>query len=137
MQRGCRKVPSESRPPPLLPRTSFGDVVRADANGPGGQLQFTAVVVPYEFTSISVIVLEPAMDSLLMDLLRGLGCAIESGEFGACRALAVAVPSSADYGSLRASLTLLEQEAKLSFAELTVAHRPDPPHASQARMHGP
>jgi hypothetical protein len=122
--------------PFFTPNISFGDVVGAEASGPNSQLQFTTVLDPSEFTSISVILLDPAMDTFLMDLLRGLGCVLEYGEFDVYRVLAVAVPASTDYASLRAQLTSLEADSKLSFAELAVGHRADPPNKSLERTRG-
>lgn len=57
-----------------------------------------------------------------MDLLRGLGCVIEYGEFGVFRVLSVAIPESADYVELRNQLENLEKQNKLSFEELAVAY---------------
>lgn len=119
--------------PFFVPNISFGDVVGAEPIGPNGQLQFTTVEAASDFTSISVILLDPAMDTLLMELLRGLECVIEYGEFGAYRVLAVSVPASADYASLRTKLMGLEADSKISFAELAVARLAEPPNKSFER----
>ena len=122
--------------PFFVPNISFGDVVSAEPNGLNEQFQFMSVLKASEFTSISVILLDPAMDTLLMDLLRGLGCVIEYGEFGVYRVLAVAVPATTDYASLREKLVGLEENSKLSFSELSIAHKLDPPSNSPWRTGG-
>jgi hypothetical protein len=99
---------------------SYNDVVRAAPTDVAGQCQFEEVVEPSQFTSVSIIILDSTMDDFLMDLLRGLNCIIEYGEFGVYRVLAVAVPGTADYSSLREKLQLLENKELISFAELAV-----------------
>ena len=119
--------------PFFVPNVSFGDIVGGEPCGVNGQFQFTSVVETSEFTSISIILLDTAMDTMLMDLLRGFDCVIEYGEFGVFRVLAVAVPASANYPALRRQLEGLEADSKLSFSELSVAHAPDPPNKSLER----
>jgi hypothetical protein len=119
--------------PFFVPNVSFGDVVGGESRGIEGQFEFTSVVEPSEFTSIAIILLDSAMDTLLMDLLRGLGCVIEYGEFGTFRVLAVAVPATTNYPALRLQLEGLEADSKLSFSELSVAHAPEPSNKSLER----
>lgn len=99
---------------------AFHDVVRARATDVPGQFQFSEVVEESPFASISIILLDKAMDRFLMDLLRGFGCVLEYGEFAAYRVLAVAVPPRVDYEPLRRQLTDLEGRGLLSFAELAL-----------------
>lgn len=103
---------------------SYHDVVQADRSSVDGQFDFSKVVEESTFTSISIIILDPAMDVALMDILRGLDCVVEYGEFGRLRVLAVAVPASTNYGELRQKLQRLEERGQISFAELAVAHEP-------------
>ena len=102
---------------------SFNDVVRASSTKQQGQYRYEEVVQPSEFTSLSIIILDSSMNTLLLDLLRGLKCVIEYGEFGVYRVLAVAVPSTVDYESLRRRLQALEDNKLLSFSELAVSNR--------------
>lgn len=99
---------------------SYNDVVKASPTEVSEQYQFEEVVEQSQFTSLSIIILDSSMDKFLMDLLRGLGCVIEYGEFGAYRILAVAVPDTTDYASLREQLQSLEDRELLSFAELAI-----------------
>ncbi len=122
--------------PFFVPNVSFGDVVSGEPCSIDGQFQFTSVVEPSEFTSVAIILLDSAMDTLLMDLLRGLECVIEYGEFGTFRVLAVAVPATTNYPALRRQLEGLEADSKLSFSELSVAHALDPPNKSLERTRG-
>lgn len=106
--------------PFFVPNLSFNDVVRASSTDVEDQYAFEEVVNASDFTSLSIIILDQSMDTLLMDLLRGLDCVIEFGEFGAYRVLAVAVPAATDYEGLRQQLQSLEDQGLLSFAELAV-----------------
>lgn len=106
--------------PFFVPNLSFNDVVRACSTDVEGQYAFDEVVEASEFTSLSIIILDQGMDTLLMDLLRGLDCVIEYGEFGVYRVLAVAVPATTDYEGLRQQLQSLEDQGLLSFAELAI-----------------
>lgn len=101
---------------------SFHDVVRASSTTAQGQFRFEGVIRPSSFTSLSIIILDASMDVFLMDLLRGLQCVIEYGEFGAYRILAVAVPSTTDYDTLRVQPQSLEDKKLISFSELAVAN---------------
>lgn len=74
---------------------AFHDIVRARATEVPGQFEFYDVVEESPFASLSIIILDSSMDRFLMDLLRGFGCVLEYGEFGAYRVLAVAVPPHA------------------------------------------
>jgi hypothetical protein len=100
---------------------SFGDTVRAVPTDIEGQYLFECQVTISSFTSISIILLDREMDKFLMDLFRGHDCVIEYGEFGNHRMLAVAIPATQSYSVLRRQLTDLEEQGKLSFAELAVA----------------
>jgi hypothetical protein len=100
---------------------SFNDIVRANPTERENQYEFEEVVQASSFTSLSIVILDSIMDSFLMDLLRGLGCVIEYGEFGVYRILAVAVPASTDYQALRKQLQTLEDRESLSFAELAIS----------------
>jgi len=101
---------------------SYNDVVKAKKSEVKGQYHFVEVVEPSAFTSISIIILNREMDVYLMDLLRGLNCVVEFGEFGRFRILAVAIPETTDYHLLKIQLETLESQNKLSFEELAVAH---------------
>jgi hypothetical protein len=108
--------------PFFSPNVSYRDIVSACASVAEGQFDFVELLQASDFTSISIILLDPKMDEFLMDLLRGLHCVLEYGEFGVYRVLAVAVPPATDYRALRAQLEDLEGRELISFAELSVAH---------------
>lgn len=109
--------------PFFTPNISYDDVVEAVPTNMAGQYTFVKVIEQSDFTSLSIIILDSSMDSLLMDLLRGLDCVIEYGEFGVYRILAVSVPASTDYESLRNQLQSLEDRGAISFAELALPVR--------------
>jgi uncharacterized protein DUF4265 len=100
---------------------SYNDIVKALPTDVPDQFRFDEVVEQSGFTSLSIIILDSSMDAFLMDLLRGLDCVIEYGEFGAYRVLAVAVPDTTDYVSLREQLQSIEDRELISFAELAVS----------------
>lgn len=100
---------------------SYGDTVRASPTDIEGQYLFESDVETSSFTSIAIILLDGEMNTFLMDLFRGHHCVIEYGEFGSHRMLAVAVPATDDYAALRRQLMALEEQGKLSFAELAVS----------------
>ncbi len=102
---------------------SFNDIVFAQESDINEQFEFVCVKEESSFTSISIIILAPSMDSYLMDLLRGLGCVVEYGEFGSYRVLAVAIPAETDYFKLKKQLNSLEEDTKISFEELAIAHQ--------------
>ena len=100
---------------------SYNDIVKASPTDVSEQYRFDEVVEQSGFTSLSIIILDSSMDTFLMDLLRGLDCVIEYGEFGVYRVLAVAVPDTTDYASLREQLQSIEDRELISFAELAVS----------------
>jgi len=104
---------------------SYDDVVRAKPTQVEGQFLFEEVIQPSSFTSLSVIMLDMGIDSFLMDMLRGMQCVLEYGEFGVYRVLSVAVPPTADYPALRAQLVKLDRREQISFAELALAGKLD------------
>jgi len=108
--------------PFFTPNISYHDIVRARDSEIPGQFVFVDLVEGSAFTSVAIIILDPAIDVFLMDLLRGLNCVLEYGEFGSFRVLAVAVPASTNYRELRQQLEHLETQSKISFAELAVAY---------------
>ncbi|MBP7370379.1 MAG: DUF4265 domain-containing protein [Arenimonas sp.] len=99
---------------------SYHDVVKASATDVQGQQSFDELVEQSDFTALSIIILDESMDTFLMDLLRGLSCVIEYGEFSVYRVLAVAVPATTDYATLRGVLQSLEDRELISFSELAV-----------------
>jgi hypothetical protein len=107
--------------PFFAPNISYNDIVRARQSSIPEQFDFVELIEGSTFTSISIIILDASMDVFLMDLLRGLNCVIEYGEFGKFRVLAVAVPASTDYSQLRIQLEHLETKSMISFAELAIA----------------
>jgi Domain of unknown function (DUF4265) len=96
---------------------AYGDVVIA-LRHQDGRLVFDAVVTFSGFRSISIILFDDSLDAHLLDILRGLQCVIEYGEFGALRMVAVGIPEAVDYDPIRASLDEYERLGKLSYAEL-------------------
>jgi hypothetical protein len=98
---------------------AYGDVVTAAAHQ-GDRLAFESVETCSGCRAISIILFDHSLDVYLLDLLRGLHCVIEYGEFGALRMLAVGIPAAVDYGPIRASLDEFERLGKLSYAELVV-----------------
>lgn len=107
--------------PFFAPNVAYRDLVRAKPSSVVGQFDLLELVESSPFTCISIILLDTTLDQFMMDLLRGMGCVIEYGEFGAYRVLAVAVPPAADYASLRATLDDLEARELISYSELCVA----------------
>jgi Domain of unknown function (DUF4265) len=107
--------------PFFAPNVAYQDLVRARPSTVAGQFDLIDLVESSPFTCISIILLDATMDQFMMDLLRGMDCVIEYGEFGVYRVLAVAVPPSAAYTSLRATLDDLEARELISYAELCVA----------------
>lgn len=107
--------------PFFAPNVAYQDLVRARPSSVVGQFDLLELVESSPFTCISIILLDTTLDQFMMDLLRGMGCVIEYGEFGAYRVLAVAVPPAADYVSLRATLDDLEAGELISYSELCVA----------------
>lgn len=107
--------------PFFAPNVSYHDIVLGRESEVPEQFDFVELIEGSTFTSISIIILDVAMDVFLMDLLRGLNCVIEYGEFGKFRVLAVAVPASTDYSQLRSQLEHLESQSKISFSELAIA----------------
>lgn len=108
--------------PFFVSNISYHDTLKVKETEIPGQFEFVELIEASTFTSISIIIMDASMDTFLMDLLRGLGCVIEFGEFGPYRILAVAVPASTDYEGLRSQLEHLEAQSKISFAELAIAH---------------
>lgn len=76
--------------PFFVENISYHDIISALPGEVPGQYDFESVWEQSSFSSLSVIILDPSMDTFLMDLLRGLQCVVEYGEFGAWRILAVA-----------------------------------------------
>lgn len=112
--------------PFFMENVSYGDVVVALPTATAGLFKFKEVAEQSKFNSLSIIILDKSMDVFLMDLLRGLDCVIEYGEFGELRVLAVAVPESTDYLELRDQLLELEEKELISFAELAVSPQGNP-----------
>lgn len=112
-----------SNAPFFVANISYPDIVKAHESEELGLYNFDGLIQGSSFTSISVIILDPQLDVFLMDLFRGLNCAIEYGEFGNFRMLAIAIPAATNYQQLRNQLTHLELQEKLSFSELAVAHK--------------
>lgn len=104
--------------PYFTKNVSYDDIVRASEYAAPDQFQFELVTEPSDFTSISIIILDESMDTILMDTFRGHDCVIEYGEFGAYRVVAVAIPGEADYDFLRNELQSFENKGLISFAEL-------------------
>ena len=97
---------------------AYGDSVTA-VTQQDGRLIFESCAEFSGFKALSVILLDDSLDVELLDLLRGLQCVIEYGEFGNLRMVAVGVPDSVDYiPTIRNSLDEYERLGKLSYAEL-------------------
>jgi len=96
---------------------AYGDVVVA-ARQQDGRLVYESVETFSGFRAISIILFDQSLDAYLMDLLRGLHCVIEYGEFGALRMLAVGIPAAVDYGPIKGSLDEFQRLGNLSYAEL-------------------
>jgi hypothetical protein len=105
--------------PFFVSETAYGDVVTVSAYS-NGRFKFVTCIKESPYKAISIIILDEAMDTQLMDDLRGLDCIIEYGEFGIYRMLAVGVPPSTDYGSIKKFLDIYESDGKLSYSELVV-----------------
>jgi len=96
---------------------AYADTVTATLQQ-DGSLLFESVVKFSGFRAISIILLDDSLDAHLLDLLRGLQCVIEYGEFGATRMFAIGIPEAVNYDPIRASLEEYKRLGKLSYAEL-------------------
>ena len=94
--------------PFFVKNVAYGDFVSASKQQ-DGRLVFDACTKWSGFKAISIILLDDSMDTEIMDLLRGLQCVIEYGEFGDLRMVAVGVPVSVDYTQIRNSLDAYER----------------------------
>lgn len=103
--------------PFFVKELAYGDIVTVDRS-PDGGLVFHECISQSSFKAISIILLDPEMDTVLMNLFKGHDCIIEYGEFGALRMVAVGIPSTADYPCMKSKLDSLENLGKLSYAEL-------------------
>lgn len=106
--------------PFFVENVSYGDVIRATATSAEGVYEFEEVVEQSRFIALSIIILSECIDGFLMEFFRGMEAVIEYGEFGVYRILAVAIPDSVDYESVRGKLRDLEGRELLSFAELAL-----------------
>ncbi len=106
--------------PFFTPNIAYGDIVRATCTDVANQYDFAELVKGSTYTSLSIIILDASIDTAVMNLLRGKDCVIEYGEFGVYRVLAVAVPIETDYSPLRSQLLELQNDNKLSLAELAL-----------------
>lgn len=97
---------------------SYGCVVHATPLAEQGCYEFERVVALSDFTSISIILLDRAVDDVLKNLFKARDCIVEYGEFGKLRMFAVAIPSAGNYPDIRERLVSLEESGQLSFAEL-------------------
>jgi hypothetical protein len=105
--------------PFFVANVSYGDVVDAKKSQDGGY-DFVQCLEASDFKSISIILLNDALDKALMDLLRGCNAVIEYGEFGALRMVAIAIPGGADYPAIKRALDHYEADELISYAELAV-----------------
>lgn len=103
--------------PFFVKELAYGDLVTA-APTAEGRLAFVSCSKASSFKALSIIILDDEMDRTLMDNFRGHDCVIEYGEFGAFRMVAVGIPESADYESIRKILDAHESAGKISYAEL-------------------
>lgn len=103
--------------PFFIRETAYGDIVSA-ALSADGRLEFVNCVKPSDYKAISVILMEPAIRTLLIDDLRGKNCIIEYGEFPGFKMLAIAIPKTTDYGPIKLLLDEYQNSEKLSYAEL-------------------
>lgn len=97
---------------------SYGSMVHATPSEGQGTYEFEQVVAGSDFTSISIILLDRAVDDVLKNLFKASDCIIEYGEFGKLRMFAVAIPPEGNYSGIRERLVSLEENGQLSFAEL-------------------
>jgi hypothetical protein len=91
-------------------------VFKASAGAHG--LIYARTVEHSGFRAISIILFTDELDEMIMDLLRGVGCVIEYGEFGALRMVAVGVPPAVDHSAIKRVLDHCEQREVISYAEL-------------------
>jgi hypothetical protein len=96
---------------------AYGDHVAA-VEHQNGRLVFEATTAFSGFKAISIILFDDSLDVELLDLLRGLQCVIEYGEFGNLRMVAVGVPGFIDYSPIASAFAQYERLEKLSYAEL-------------------
>jgi hypothetical protein len=96
---------------------AYGDHVAAIEHQ-DGRLVFEACTEFSGFKAISIILFDDSLKIELLDLLRGLQCVIEYGEFGKLRMMAVGVPGFIDYAPIASAFEQYERLEKLSYAEL-------------------
>ena len=102
---------------------SLGDIVSVIAKENNTKFDFVEVVEISGNSSISIILRDDYRKDEIISSLSRLECFIEYGLFGETRMLAVSIPKSIDYRSIRECLIGLEKEDKISFAELCLEHR--------------
>lgn len=105
--------------PFFVKNVAYGDCVSA-VKRQDGQFEFEACTAWSGFKAISIILFDDSLDIELMDILRGLRCVIEYGEFADLRMVAVGIPGSVDYVPIRSALQEYERLGKISYAELVV-----------------
>lgn len=105
--------------PFFVPETAYGDIVTVTESS-DGRRRFAGCIRSSPYKAISIIILDPEMDSQLMDDLRGQSCVIEYGEFGVYRMVAIGIPPEVEYSKIKTILDAYEQNGKLSYAELVV-----------------
>lgn len=101
-----------------------GDRVEAvPMPGATGRYRFIRVLEPSPNKAMSIIFLSENTKETVFQELKRRGCYCEYGEFhkrGELEMLAVSVPETSDYESIRTYLSDLEENEELSFAELAV-----------------
>jgi len=101
---------------------ALGDIVEAKPT-PSGKYDFVQVIQASTNKALSIIFIDTTAKDAVCEELRRRGCFCEWGEFGkdgSLQILAVSVPDSCPYESVVAYLDRLEQDDRLSYAELAV-----------------
>lgn len=105
--------------PFFIQNISYADIVEARENENGGY-DFVKCLESSDFNSISIILMNNALDVELMDFFRGFESIIEYGEFGSLRMLAVAIPNEISYSEIKKYLDTREAEGLISYSELAL-----------------
>lgn len=95
---------------------ALGDIVKCTGLSPN--LTFASIVIESGHKAISVIFIDNSCQEELFKSLRALGCYVEFGEFPDYDMLAAAIPPDINYSTIKQALDALENEGKISFAEL-------------------
>lgn len=103
---------------------ALNDTVKCGGNPP--EMIYERVLSESGYKALSVIFIDESYEDKLFRDLQILGCWIEYGEFPNFNIMAIAVPPDLDYSRVTGLLQPLQQDGKISLAELCVYSRDVP-----------